>query len=138
MAADVEAKALVADRARDAADVPGILLDHRHRTARPAELIRGGQSCWTGADDDDGILLGPRHSSPRPRLRLTSCSSTLHAIIPIGMRVRQNVIVTDGSMRMTRCSREVARSIPRPKVRFRNKLAPAARRRPVTRRPPTR
>src|SRR5580704_15359772 len=44
MAADIEAKALVLNGPRQPANLPWILLKHRHRYSRPAELPGGGKT----------------------------------------------------------------------------------------------
>ena len=53
MPADVEAKALVLDRAADAADIALVLFDHRHLIALLGQQIGGGQPGRPRADDGD-------------------------------------------------------------------------------------
>jgi hypothetical protein len=52
MAADVESEALILDRAREPADVLGILLQHNDPTPFSGELITGGETRGSGSDND--------------------------------------------------------------------------------------
>ncbi len=53
MSADVEAKALMLDRAADAADIALVLFDHRYLIPLLRQQIGGGQPGRPRADDGD-------------------------------------------------------------------------------------
>ncbi len=56
MATDVEAVALVLDRASKTAHVRGVLLDHSGRDVVLHQLVGGGQTRGAGADDHDVVV----------------------------------------------------------------------------------
>ncbi len=72
VAADVESEAVVLDGAADAADIDGILLDHRHALAGLCQEIGSGQAGRACADDgniDAVLLLGGHGLLPRLLVR---------------------------------------------------------------------
>ena len=56
MATDVESEALILDRARESADVLGILLQDDDPTPLSCEFITRGETGRSGSDNDDIAL----------------------------------------------------------------------------------
>jgi hypothetical protein len=66
VAADIESEALMLHGAADAADIDGILLDHRHRLARLGQQVGGGQARGPGTDDGNVDLIRMRTHARLP------------------------------------------------------------------------
>src|SRR5512139_1455442 len=64
VAADVEAEAVMLDRAADAPDIMRVLLDHDDRGRLPGEAIGGGEPGRARPDDEDLGIVAHARSAP--------------------------------------------------------------------------